>query len=378
MSLDSWKSELVNKTFGWLTVIDVIQCYLNGKKHGYAAVCKCKCGNIVSIHKDKLVSGHTKSCGCYVKSSEFSESQRQFNVSHPEIMKLIYEKASQWYNNNPDKVKESTEKRKRTLEANPDIQKEMSRKYSVWCNNNKKRIKERGIKHAEWCKEMRIKSFEGIDLSIIHQDDIKSMLAGDVKAGDKIRTRCPLCGEYEYHDFNNVINFKDKSVFRIAKCTKCVYSLSESKPETELYEYVAKIYSGECIRNTRDIIPPFELDLYYPEKKIAIEFNGDYWHNEDNKGRTYHSNKFLMCKQNGVLLVSVFESDWYCRRKEIEEYLLCLFNDQHSTMSFDRQGFMNNNYPCRECFDKLGDIIENFYTYRKTMKVYTCGYSRII
>lgn len=145
MSLDEWKLELVNKTFGWLTVIDVIQFYLNGKKHGYTAVCKCKCGNIVNIHKDKLVSGHTKSCGCYIKSSEFSERQRQFNISHTELMKLIAEKASQWYNNNPDKIKEISEKRKRTLEENPDILKEIRRKNAIWVNNNKECVRNLGI-----------------------------------------------------------------------------------------------------------------------------------------------------------------------------------------------------------------------------------------
>lgn len=55
---------LLGKTFGRLTVI----CRAKNDKRGKARwLCKCECGNRVAILADSLLSGKTKSCGCYRK-----------------------------------------------------------------------------------------------------------------------------------------------------------------------------------------------------------------------------------------------------------------------------------------------------------------------
>lgn len=46
-----------------------------------------------------------------------------------------------------------------------------------------------------------------------------------------------------------------------------------SQAETGLFNLVSSWYSGEIIRNDRTQIAPYELDIYIPEKKLAIEFN---------------------------------------------------------------------------------------------------------
>lgn len=53
--------DLTGQRFGRLTVIK--KSLINAKS-GSQWVCKCECGNITTVARCSLVSGHTKSCGC--------------------------------------------------------------------------------------------------------------------------------------------------------------------------------------------------------------------------------------------------------------------------------------------------------------------------
>ena len=60
----------------------------------------------------------------------------------------------------------------------------------------------------------------------------------------------------------------------------------------------------------RKIIPPRELDVYIPEKKVAVEFNGMYWHSDVFTTTEYHQQKSVDCFAQGVRLLHIFEDDW--------------------------------------------------------------------
>lgn len=53
-----------------------------------------------------------------------------------------------------------------------------------------------------------------------------------------------------------------------------------------------------------------ELDFYIPEKKLAIEVDGSYWHSQKLKDPKYHQNKSLECLNAGVRLTHIFEYEW--------------------------------------------------------------------
>ena len=78
-------------------------------------------------------------------------------------------------------------------------------------------------------------------------------------------------------------------------------------------------YNIEYQTNVRTIIPPKELDIYIPSKKIAIECNGVYWHSR--KDSKYHMDKWLNCKELGVQLLTVWE-DWIVSKPDIIESVL--------------------------------------------------------
>jgi hypothetical protein len=168
---------------------------------------------------------------------------------------------------------------------------------------------------------------------------------GEIKADSKIKTKCPICNEYVEHIFNNVFRLH-KANFRNGSpplCIQCKNNCNSSRAEQEIADYISTFYNSECIRNSIDIISPLELDLYYPEKKTAIEFNGDYWHSDEFKSNDYHYNKFKECKDNNILLVSIFESEWSSRKELVKSYLKDLFNNIENQLSFDDR-LMNNNY----------------------------------
>ena len=88
-----------------------------------------------------------------------------------------------------------------------------------------------------------------------------------------------------------------------------------SKPETELREYVTGL-GFECHKN-RKILNGKELDLYIPEKRIAIEFNGNKWHTEwfGGKGRAYHLSKLEACQEKNVRLFQIFEDEYATNKR---------------------------------------------------------------
>lgn len=85
-----------------------------------------------------------------------------------------------------------------------------------------------------------------------------------------------------------------------------------SNAEQELISFIAKkTPEAKVITNTRKIIPPYELDIFIPDKKIAFEFNGQYWHSElAGKDKKYHITKTKMCSDKGIQLIHINEYEW--------------------------------------------------------------------
>jgi hypothetical protein len=107
-------------------------------------------------------------------------------------------------------------------------------------------------------------------------------------------------------------------------CPTC-FKLGASKLEKEVYTFVLQ-YCPDAKKGLRNIIPPKELDIYIPSIKTAIEFNGLYWHSEDNVGKASHLLKTRLCEKIGIHLIQIFEDDWKNKRQIIESRLLNIFH----------------------------------------------------
>lgn len=97
-----------------------------------------------------------------------------------------------------------------------------------------------------------------------------------------------------------------------------------SKGEDELYLFIKQLKENS-IHSDREQIFPLELDIYIPDLKIAIEYDGDYWHSlPDMKRRDNLKNK--ICKEKGINLFRVKESDWYNNKENIKENFRRILN----------------------------------------------------
>lgn len=64
------------------------------------------------------------------------------------------------------------------------------------------------------------------------------------------------------------------------------------------------------------------LDIYIPEKKVAFEFNGLFWHSEQaGKGKWYHFAKFKSCKEQGIQLIQIWEDEWLRNPNQVKSMI---------------------------------------------------------
>lgn len=100
-------------------------------------------------------------------------------------------------------------------------------------------------------------------------------------------------------------------------CQKC--NLITSKAEDEIIETLIPL---EIEKNNRKILNGKEIDVYIPQLKIGIEYNGLYWHSEKySKDKNYHLIKLNECHKKMVNLIQIFEDEWIYH-KEICKYIL--------------------------------------------------------
>jgi len=146
----------------------------------------------------------------------------------------------------------------------------------------------------------------------------------------------PLFSSGDYSGQKDILNFrcaKHNVIFsscmcnvrqdfhQCPNCASCGFSIAEK----EVVDYIKSLGVENIVTNSRQIIPPQELDIYIPDKQLAIEYHGLYWHSELNKDKNYHLNKFLACQEKGIKLIQIFEDDWRDKKEICKSMLrLCL------------------------------------------------------
>ncbi len=98
------------------------------------------------------------------------------------------------------------------------------------------------------------------------------------------------------------------------RCPKCSMN-GISKPEKEILDFVKSNYNGIIKENDRTLIENpktgyyLELDIWLPEIRKAIEYNGEFYHRGKNvKFRDNYKQKW--CKENGIELLIIDDKKW--------------------------------------------------------------------
>lgn len=87
--------KLYGQRFGRLTAIEPV---------GYAAskrikwLCRCDCGNETEVASDKLISGHTRSCGCIISDLLTARNKASIKPRNERLYRIYYGMMSRCFN----------------------------------------------------------------------------------------------------------------------------------------------------------------------------------------------------------------------------------------------------------------------------------------
>lgn len=128
-----------------------------------------------------------------------------------------------------------------------------------------------------------------------------------VKSRERLEFRCNSCGTVFLDHLDNG---------HIPVCPVCYGNFS--KPEYIILEFLKN--TGLVFQiNNRELISPFEVDFYIPEKKLAIEVNGVYFHTFEHlikfrglthrQAKFYHRDKYRLANERGIKLLQFWDSE---------------------------------------------------------------------
>lgn len=138
-------------------------------------------------------------------------------------------------------------------------------------------------------------------------------------ANVRVKFSCNVCGsteelpsetlKYRHREFGN----------SCAQC--CQITPNSSQAENSIANFISQM-NINVIRNTKDIIPPKEIDIWLPDYKLGIEYCGLYWHSESrSKDKNYHNFKLEQCRNFGYRLITIFEDEWLQRPEIVKSRL---------------------------------------------------------
>lgn len=122
-----------------------------------------------------------------------------------------------------------------------------------------------------------------------------------------------------YYKLNTLVKKEDFD--KIKEYEKLHLTSSFSHQENTLKEFMNTL-NVSFEKNTRRVIAPKELDIYVPSKKLAIEYNGLYWHSFEIIGdKNYHLNKMNSCNAKNIRLIQLFSDEWIYKTKICESII---------------------------------------------------------
>jgi hypothetical protein len=150
-----------------------------------------------------------------------------------------------------------------------------------------------------------------------------------VNSHSKVKIICPEHGEFEQLPYDHLSGHG---------CNKCTYIVSSF--ENEINDFITNELHLKTITSSRKILNGKEIDIYIPSLRIAIEFNGLYWHSELFLSEHYHNDKTNDCNNKGIQLIHIFEDEWLSKKNITKSRLKNIL------------GLTKNKMYARKCFIK--------------------------
>ena len=142
-----------------------------------------------------------------------------------------------------------------------------------------------------------------------------------IDAKSKVCIICP-----EHGEFFQVANA------HLSGCGCPICGSVYSRGENALFDFVKDI-CNDAEQGNRTILNGKELDIYVPSKKLAVEYDGLYWHSEaSEKDSGYHLWKTEECAKQDIRLIHIFEDEWLEKKDIVKSRLRSLFGVTKKTL----------------------------------------------
>lgn len=275
---------------------------VHGNKYDYSETFYTGAHNVITIicpihgsFQQKAYS-HVQGCGCLECAGVKKLTTKEFIEKSQKVHGNKFDYSEVDYQGNKLKVKIKCKKCGHIFEQ--QAQSHMKGFGCPFCSNNNKSTTKEFIEKA----------------SKVHGEKYDYSLVNYVNAHTKVNIICPVHGVFQ--------QIPSSHWYLQQGCPICALSKQTSRGEKEVCAYIKSIYSGEVLENDKTQIGRMELDIFLPELRIGIEYNGSHWHKlKEERQPGCHAEKERRCKEANILLINVEERDWKNNRKSIENLL---------------------------------------------------------
>ena len=281
--------DITNQRFGKL-----VAKYRIKKNSGSYWHCVCDCGNEKDVRLQQLTSGKVTSCGCDRKKRTGNKERllgKRFNM-------LTVIAFDHFDKRNKDYWKCKCDCGNETVVQGYNLTSGAVR--SCGCLHKK-------AMYDNWFVDIADKKYGMLTvLKFVERKNLQSLWL----------CKCD-CGREVIVNANNL---------RKGHTTSC--GNHRVHEENIVRDYIESL--GVTTYKDRKQLNGLEIDMYIPQYNLGIEYNGSAFHATlngafTNKPKYYHRDKFLLAKQKGIHLISIFDVDWYSKQDKIKAYLRDLF-----------------------------------------------------
>ena len=117
--------------------------------------------------------------------------------------------------------------------------------------------------------------------------------------------------KYTAHELADILGITYEGMIKALNRHDCWDYITRG--ETQAHRDLKQLYPQ--LTPTRQIIAPYEIDLFDEHHNVGIEYNGTYWHCDKFKDMLYHQHKTNLATEKGVFLYHIFENEWNDNRK---------------------------------------------------------------
>lgn len=304
-----------NYNYGKKVPKEIVEKMRATKKKKYAS------GEIVSPWKGKTLPKETVEKIRVTKKKKFASGETVVWNKGGSVSQEVRDKIS-----NSVKKYASENKEQLTKNGKKAYQTKLERYGEEFVKNQQRKMVEN---ISEEGKKRQIEAVQNATKrkSINAEKEFKKLLSRNgykiVNYDSDLKRLTYICPNGKTHSNNrSYFNLSYNNIEETYECKMCLPK-NRSRAEIEVYDYVCSLEGEENVLNSdKTILCPKELDIVIPNKKIAIEYNGLYWHSiESGKDRMYHYDKYKGCKDRGFSLIQIFEDEWNNKQEIVKSIL---------------------------------------------------------